>query len=274
MNTTRSLVSTLDISTTPVHNASMPDAEYLHHHAVIAAGAYADDWPHHPADPVRWQRVYDDQTGASAHILLYPHLVYLVFRGVEPLDDLQDWRTVLDGRATSWTYLAEGRSVHRGILHAYQSVGHQLVGLLVDHMAHHPQAKVRTVGHSMGGAMAQLAQLEIQSLVPDVRCITYGAPAIFRPQAAAVYARKCGDHTTRVVLGSDLVPRLSSPTGYRHGTPMTYLTRGGRLPNPLYARWHRLTRVLANLNLRDYRGLQDHRYQQYVRSLAKAVERT
>ncbi len=110
------------------------------------------------------------------------------FRGTKGLDD---WKT--DGKIfkDDWRLPAgDGlirNSVHTGFKQAYDSVRRKLTKAIKKHeLSHVPQARVFFVGHSLGGALANLAALDLadnlekEGYSPShIAGYTFGAPRTF-----------------------------------------------------------------------------------------------
>lgn len=62
------------------------------------------------------------------------------------------------------------------------------------------------VGHSLGAGIAVLLAMFLRNAYPDVRCFGYGMPGAVVDDATA---RDCSSYITAVILGTDMVPRMS-----------------------------------------------------------------
>lgn len=140
----------------------------------------------------------------------------LAFRGTT---DLADWKTNANAVRGLWhvspTPMARASGpavwVHEGFLGAWNAVSRD-VRRAVDALP--PDVGLYITGHSLGGALAQIAAaaLERDSLAA---CYTFGSPRV--ATAGFDEAVKCPHY--RVVNDWDLVPGapLASPWGYQHG---------------------------------------------------------
>lgn len=70
--------------------------------------------------------------------------------------------------------------------------------------------KINVTGHSMGGALANIAALCLNKTedAEDVHVATFGSPRVFYNGAAEVYNQCLGNKTIRVACQSDPVPCL------------------------------------------------------------------
>ena len=147
----------------------------------------------------------------------------VVFRGSE---SRRDWRTnfrVLRRRTAIGT-------VHRGFWEAWSSVRDRVVAELV----RIDPVRVFVCGHSLGGAIATLAAMEIAEVLPmgqRVQCVTFGAP---RPGfgSLARAARRLPVDFHRYIHPADPVPRVPLALfGHRHVCPeIPVAPSGGCLP--------------------------------------------
>ena len=69
-----------------------------------------------------------------------------------------------------------------------------------------PRYPLVVVGHSLGAGVAVLLTLFLRNAFPDVRCFGYGMPGAVVDEATA---RECSSFVTAVILGADMVPRMS-----------------------------------------------------------------
>lgn len=140
--------------------------------------------------------------------------IAIVFRGT---DSIRDWITDVDFlREELLTSRRFGRAeVHSGFLQAYQSI----LGALTDrlrvladgHLAdgHHSTKPIFVAGHSLGGALALLAALELERQGFEIAQVyTYGQPRLGNRAFCRVYNAALGDRTYRVVYQEDIVPRV------------------------------------------------------------------
>jgi len=119
----------------------------------------------------------------------------VAFRGTE--DDERDIKTDLDIDRISWV-LPDGRlvsrAVHEGFATAYRAVRSQLWSVL-ENTPHRPGARVYFTGHSLGGALATLASVDLADdmqelgyLKNDVVTYTFGAPRSMSREMAGFHA--------------------------------------------------------------------------------------
>lgn len=147
--------------------------------------------------------------------------IVVAFRGTE--SSVADWLTDAQIFKQDWV-LPDGSvvrdSVHTGFKNSYQSVDDQIRNILDDHdRSNVPGARVYFTGHSLGGALATLASLDLADDIRDmgyanndVVLYTFGAPR-------AITRRLLDHHRSWVPNGhalvnaEDSVPHVPTATG-------------------------------------------------------------
>lgn len=136
------------------------------------------------------------------------------FRGSEETG-AADWITDLKFVLAEYPF-APGKDpaikVHYGFIEAYTSVRDAVLNAAKSTK----HAGIITTGHSLGGALATLAAMDIKLNVPgkQVSCYTFGSPKVGNPAFAAAYNKLVPD-TFRFVNDADVVPTIP-PLGYEH----------------------------------------------------------
>jgi len=149
----------------------------------------------------------------------------IAFRGTAaPLDLLTDVRI--------WRKPIDGYTVHAGFLQAWESVQYRILEGV---------AAVRYVvtGHSLGGALACLCALAIESRAPGavLAVHTFGQPRIGGAGFALSYRTALGSRTWRWVNEEDVVARLPGVlSGYVHAGREVFIPALGpwRVDPPLW----------------------------------------
>lgn len=131
-------------------------------------------------------------------------------------DDL-DWSRDLDRR--------QDNGIHAGFKLAWLSIMNEVVAEV------EKERELTIIGHSLGGALAQLAAMRLNFQTREV--VTFGAPRVYSVKFAEVYGMLTEDiRQTRYVFVDDPVPwfpnfghtlPLWPVCPYRHATPATYL---------------------------------------------------
>ena len=162
---------------------------------------------------------YGRRVNTQAFVVTLNQGVIVAFRGT------QQWEDVMTDLWASTTIRHRSsplRRVHEGFCAAYEAVSDQIL----DEIKKRKPARVYVTGHSLGGALATLAALDIAQMEtapkvkpPEVTMYNFGGPRV-GDWGFAEYYNGIVDHSHRVVAGRDAVPHLPTagwwPLGYRH----------------------------------------------------------
>lgn len=249
-------------------SALQPEAtrESLRAFASVATAAYGGKlvaWPH-----CSIRHVENEETGMSAIVIADDETIVVSICGTEP----GDYRDVLRDANCRWVPHPMGGRVHQGFWFGWRSiedqVQHAIEGLQFYKTALLPiigtpfrwaQKRLFVTGHSMGGAVATLAQARLGASL----CVTFGSPRVVDSTLARLLDRNMRPCHLRVTHGNDFVPRLPFPIEYRHCGTHVLIDRKNRLRiDPSYWRIG-VDRVLG------FRCdmLRDHRIRSYAQSL-------
>lgn len=99
---------------------------------------------------------------------------------------------------------------HKGICQAASYIYKKLVndGILNQAFSIVPEYKLVITGHSLGAGAASVLAVLLRSSFPTLQCYSFSPPGGLLSKALADYSK---DFVVSVVLGKDLVPRLSIP---------------------------------------------------------------
>ncbi|XP_060795610.1 diacylglycerol lipase-beta [Neoarius graeffei] len=99
---------------------------------------------------------------------------------------------------------------HKGISQAAEYIYKKLVndGILRQAFSIAPEYKLVIVGHSLGAGAAALLAVHLHSTYSTLKCYAFSPPGGLMSKALAEYSKQ---FVVSVVLGKDLVPRLSIP---------------------------------------------------------------
>uniref|UniRef100_A0A674BP07 Diacylglycerol lipase-beta n=1 Tax=Salmo trutta TaxID=8032 RepID=A0A674BP07_SALTR len=99
---------------------------------------------------------------------------------------------------------------HKGMSQAASYICKKLLndGILNQAFTIAPEYKLVITGHSLGGGTASLLAILLRSSFPTLRCYAFSPPGGLMSKALADYSK---EFVVSVVLGKDLVPRLSYP---------------------------------------------------------------
>lgn len=123
------------------------------------------------------------------------------------------------------TFGGQSANVHSGFLAAYQGLRMYLRSQLSSLLSSSSYTKVRFTGHSLGGALACLAAVDmstnpITASDPAVECWTMGCPMVGDSNFIALLNRLAGYHLCRSSCWTDVVPCVPA-LGYISGSSNT-----------------------------------------------------
>ncbi|WP_265026469.1 host RNA manipulator TomO [Wolbachia endosymbiont (group A) of Bibio marci] len=157
----------------------------------------------------------------AGYVFIKDKEITIVYRGSRNLFDyITDIRIPL---ICAPELLPEGGKIHSGFYSLFKdswgSVYKILKGHANDQKLEIKDFKFNLTGHSMGGAIANIAALHfsVEEGAEDLHVATLASPRVFDPSAAKVYKERLGKNTIRVVNQSDFIPSLPSGSmGYKH----------------------------------------------------------
>ena len=156
--------------------------------------------------------------------------LYIVFRGTEK--DI-DWINNFQFRQQIYPYGDESSTdvrFHRGFMGAYFAVRDRLL----ETVRQYPDHTITAAGHSLGGAIATIAALDLQYNITqhtgqDISLYTFGSPRVGNPALVNSFRQRV-PQSYRFVYGWDIVTRIPRlwqgfehvPELYRLGTLLTW----------------------------------------------------
>ncbi len=171
----------------------------------------------------------------QAYLAVGKEFAVLAFRGTS---DRNDWITNLRARLTPLKAAPAAVRVHAGFLSAFECCRSEIVAA-VDALP--PNLGLYITGHSLGGALAQIASavLERDTLAA---CYTFGSPRV----GAREFDRQVKCPHYRLINRWDVVPGVPPPwlRGYRHTGDPRLLLKG---PILLRRDRSRVSRLLVDL---------------------------
>ena len=181
--------------------------------------------------------------------------LYVVFRGS---DQTTDWINNFQFRQQVYPYgdeMSTDVRFHRGFMTAYFSVRDRLQA----EIRKYPNAAITVTGHSLGGAVATIATLDLQYNITQVtgqsiQLYTFGAPRVGNQALINSFQQRV-PQSHRFVYGWDIVTRIPrSWQGYVH-VPTEHR---------LGSRW--TWRIVS-------RRIRDHAISNYIEALTEKVGR-
>ncbi|KAJ3204083.1 hypothetical protein HK099_001278, partial [Clydaea vesicula] len=109
---------------------------------------------------------------------------------------------------------SEGVKVHKGFQAGYKVVQNLIRSNVGKLLQSYPDSHIRLTGHSLGGAMATVAALDLATYFPNqaskIQIYTYGQPRVGNPAFSTRVNKLFGDRIFRVTHETDLVTHLPS----------------------------------------------------------------
>lgn len=173
--------------------------------------------------------VYNAEDNTLGFLAYNPksNIIYVVFRGTEPTS-ISNWLNNLKFFKIKYSYCSDCE-VHLGFYESFLRVKDDVLKNLNELRKSYPTAKVRVTGHSLGGALALFAALEIEKNVCDVDVLyTFGQPRVGDEKFAKYVNEEFkGKFNARVTNGRDPVPRVPLQTmGYIHQDSEVFYDNG------------------------------------------------
>ena len=186
------------------------------------------------------------------------------FRGSEETG-LWDWITDLKFVQQVYPYGEKKDSqvkVHYGFITAYQSVRDAVLA----QVKQSPHQRVICTGHSLGGALATLAALDIQYNFPDkqVSCYTFGSPKVGNDYFVKSYNKRV-PNTYRFVNSADKVPDLP-PGTYEHVGALHHIGQVGQQVT------EQVTNLMDKVMGKVMDKVEDHFPQNYIKALRELFD--
>ena len=129
--------------------------------------------------------------------------IILAFRGSK---SIQNWIVNLSANLTSYPKCS-GCQVHLGFYTAWQLAYNQVLNRINSLRSLYRDAPIYVTGHSLGGAMASLAVVDMHHLYGSVhRMITFGEPRVGNPHFSNFFQSITDSY--RVIHKADVVPHI------------------------------------------------------------------
>ena len=151
--------------------------------------------------------IYNPEDDTEGYIGYMPSndSIYVVFRGSV---SITNWITDMTTTKSAYTTFPECNcQVHDGFYHAEQRVIAEITGEVAKLRVAHPTASIKTTGHSLGAALAQLTAMDLVKAGYDVSMINFGQPRVGDEDYSTFVKTKMTE-SWRVVHNRDPVPHL------------------------------------------------------------------
>jgi hypothetical protein len=187
---------------------------------------------------------FDQKTTAAAFVGYHPtkKIIVVTFRGTatvqSAIQDLKFWKSEADWQ-TKWpafmpsdNLIPRGLKIHAGFEASYVPVRAKIQASVVKLAKQFPDFQIVFTGHSLGGAMAQLAAVDYHDIngnADRISLYTYGAPRVGNDDwARFVDQLPFANRMYRIARSGDPVPNLPLISmGYQH-SKQNYLLENDR----------------------------------------------
>ncbi len=169
----------------------------------------------------------DPETDTQGFVATDSSKIYIAFRGTESIIDF--FTDILIVKVPfpptrRWFFKPKA---HFGFVNSYNGIKNQLLDLVSTLLLDRPY-EVYVTGHSLGGALATLAALDIRERFrPHVCVYTFGSPKVGNRWFAMKFNRSV-KNSFRVVHDDDLVVWLP-PMGFYHVKKLVFIDSEGKI---------------------------------------------
>lgn len=148
-------------------------------------------------------------------------LIVVSFRGSA---SIKNWIADLDF-TTVTTDICSGCTAHQGFWNSWTEARSGVLAAVKSATTSYPNYKIVAVGHSLGGAIADLAAAELRQSGYTVALYTFGSPRIAGPNLSDFITNQPGGNY-RITHYNDPVPRLPPISfGFVHVSPEYYINK-------------------------------------------------
>ena len=136
----------------------------------------------------------------------------ICFRGTKNLNDLY-----LNFNIIPQSFLKKEIKVHKGFLYKYLSIRDLVINKSKEIISNNNIENIYISGHSSGGAIANIASLDLYYLYPNIRIntITFGSPRVANKSFIEEYNKNIKNYI-RIVNKNDIIQYLPLPIIYHH----------------------------------------------------------
>ena len=135
-------------------------------------------------------------------------------------DSISDWILNIHFTKISISWLKNYNPIpqgHKGFTNAYKVIRNHIIS-----PARNYKEIIHVCGHSLGGAIATLAALDLKISFPqkDIIIYTFASPKVGDRKFAEIFNNEMNGKTQRIYIDGDLVPKtpitLNPPDNYKH----------------------------------------------------------
>ena len=208
-------------------------------------------------------------TDGWAYVVEGKDLIALSFRGTA---SIKNWNTDFHVRLIHPQNTDDNLRVHDGFYQAFTKLDEGTLGISEKinsiKQSTNGQVPIYTTGHSLGGALAQIAGAVLGS-DPIAACYTFGSPRV----GNAYFDLWVKVPSYRVMNYADIVPQVPLPIVYRHSGDPRYIPNSVTTspyrfePNPAERTWQFLQGIIQLARAGSILGIEDHAIAEYREKL-------
>lgn len=157
--------------------------------------------------------INDTKTKAFCYIFHNSKVIDICFKGTSNYDDV-----CINMDFCLKSYISDDIKIHKGFLNKYLSIKSRVFNYIKEIIKNNEIEEICLNGHSSGGAIANIASIDISNLYKDkvIKCITFGAPKIGNKRFIEEYNSKVR-LSLRIINKNDIIPFLPPlPYIYNH----------------------------------------------------------
>ncbi|MEQ8763872.1 MAG: hypothetical protein RL885_08095 [Planctomycetota bacterium] len=166
-----------------------------------------------------WKPAVTYKTSGSTQVVIARNrdAIFVVFAGTETWDEGEDMNNDLNAEWKSVDSWGKNMQVHNGVYEALQIVWSDITQTV---QTYRGSRKLWITGHSLGGALAQLAAFRFRRFFPTSCPVqgvtTYAQLRVGNPQFATTMTAWFGSRSQRWAVAGDIVPAFPAYVGYQH----------------------------------------------------------
>lgn len=192
--------------------------------------------------------INDTATRTISYIFYNNNQIDICFKGTSNIRD-----NLFNFNIYPESYIATNIKVHRGFLFKYLAIRPILIEHIHTIMNKHNIQSISCNGHSSGGAMANIAAVDLyHELHMKINCITFGSPRIGNQAFTDLY-HKCVNKSMRIVNWNDIIQYVPPhvPYIYQHIQPALLLKERIHEKNmnvyKYFKKSHSITQYIKNI---------------------------
>lgn len=158
--------------------------------------------------------IIEPKTKSACYIFYNKHQIDICFKGTSTFNDI-----CFNLDIYPRIFINDSIRIHNGFLKKYLSMKNNIIKN-INFILNEKKYKIREIsfnGHSSGGAIANIASLDMSYIYDDlkIKCITFGAPRVGNKNFIEAYNSRI-KNSLRVVNQNDIITHVPLPIIYTH----------------------------------------------------------